>query len=331
MGASASWVEQIWYRGHPAYRLLLPLSLLFAALSGLRRLLYRWRILRSQRLPVPVIVVGNISVGGVGKTPVVIDLVRRLREAGWSPGVVSRGYGGTVRRPTPVGEQSDPAEVGDEPVMIATATGCPVAVAPERVAAARLLLTQGVNIIVADDGLQHYALQRDYEIVVVDGQRRHGNGQLLPAGPLRERAWRLDGVDLVVVNGTEARAGEYALVASMGPAEHLLSGRQQALQDFSRVHAVAGIGEPEKFFRALEQQGLDVVRHGFADHHRFVMKDLNWPGNEPVLMTWKDAVKCRSFRDPRFWAVHFSAALPESAWQQIRARFTPPVHPTQSE
>lgn len=315
--------DKLWYQGSPWYRLLLPLSWLFAGLSALRRRLYHWGLLGRRRMDVPVIVVGNITVGGVGKTPLVIDLVARLRDAGWRPGVISRGYGGKVRTVSPVTAHSDPAQVGDEPVMIAQATGCQVAVAPQRVAAARLLQTQGVNIIVADDGLQHYALERDLEIIVLDGKRRLGNGQLLPAGPLREGPQRLKDADLVLVTG-DAQGGELAVEGQLGEAEHLMTGERRSLDAFQRVCAVAGIGDPEKFFRALRARGLEVTALAFPDHHAYRPRDLKLPGQEPILMTEKDAVKCRRFQEPRAWAVHYQARLPEAAWQTVQARVGSP-------
>lgn len=317
-------LERLWYQGHPLHYLLRPLAWVFDLLTRLRRGAYRYGILRKDRLAAPVIVVGNICVGGVGKTPVVIDLVRRLQADGWKPGVVSRGYGGKARAPTPVSAQSDPALVGDEPVLIASQTRCPVAVAPRRSAAARLLLAQGVNVIVADDGLQHYALDRDIEIVVIDGQRRHGNGQLLPAGPLREKPWRLVDVDLCLVNNGQALDGEFALESQLGPAEHLCTGELRPLAQFSEVRAIAGIGQPEKFFLALEAQGLKLHRHTFSDHHVFVPQDLKLPGAEPILMTQKDAVKCQAFQEPRAWAVHYQAHIPDSAWERLRQRLPTP-------
>lgn len=322
---SESLLVRLWYGSHPLQYLLRPLSYLFAAVAALRRRAYKVGVFKQYRAPVPVIVVGNICVGGVGKTPVVIDLVARLKADGWRPGVVSRGYGGQVRQATPVSAQSNPAQVGDEPVLIAQRAECPVVVAARRADAARLLAAQGCNIIVADDGLQHYALARDFEIVVLDGQRRHGNGWLLPAGPLREPEQRLDDVDLVLVSGREARPDEHAVSGQLGQARHLLSGRYAALQDFSAVHAVAGIGNPDKFFDALSDAGLQVMPHAFADHHRFVAHDLHLPGDQAILMTEKDAVKCQAFRDSRCWAVEYDAHMPEAAWQSIRARLPQPV------
>ncbi len=318
-------LARLWYGEHPLQWLLRPLAALFGLIARWRRRAYASGLLETKRLPIPVVIVGNISVGGVGKTPVVIDLVQRLKADGWRPGVVSRGYGGRVRQPTPVTAQSDPGQLGDEPVLIAQRTACPVVVGARRADAARLLSTQGVNIIVADDGLQHYALARDVEIVVIDGQRRHGNGYLLPAGPLREPPQRIDEADLVLVTGS-ARAGEHAVVGRLGQARHLLSGRRRPLDAFSAVHAVAGIGNPAKFFDALEAAGLTLTPHAFPDHHRFAPTDLRLAGDLPILMTEKDAVKCQAFRDSRTWAVEYDAHMPDAAWQTIRARLPRPAN-----
>ena len=330
--AGLSWIDRIWYQEHPLSVLLRPLAWLFGVIAAARRGAYRLGLLRQQKMTVPVIVVGNISVGGVGKTPLVIDLVQRLQAAGWRPGVVSRGYGGSVKVATRVGEQSDPSLVGDEPVMIAQKTRCPVVVAVARTQAARLLSVQGVNIIVADDGLQHYALARDFEIAVVDGQRLHGNGQLLPAGPLRELPSRLDQVNLVLMTRADSdqvsSEDEYVVESSTGEALHLNTGCKQTLRQFAagegKVHAVAGIGHPEKFFSILEQAGLQVVRHPFPDHHRYQPQDLKFSDNLPIIMTEKDAVKCQRFRDARVWALEYQARLPEAAWQRILDRFPTP-------
>ena len=319
---------RLWYGTHPLQLLLRPLSYLFGLIAALRRGAFQTGILRAYRAPVPVIVVGNICVGGVGKTPVVIDLIARLKADGWRPGVVSRGYGGQARQATPVTPQSDPVEVGDEPVLIAQRAQCPVVVAARRADAARLLVAQGCNIIVADDGLQHYALARDFEIVVVDGERRHGNGWLLPAGPLREPQKRLNSVDLVLVSGHGASPDEHAVSGQLGRARHLLTGRRADLNEFSEVHAIAGIGNPDKFFSALANAGLRVSAHAFADHHHFVAHDLHLPGDQAILMTEKDAVKCQAFRDSRCWAVEYDAHMPEAAWQFIRARLPQPATPS---
>ncbi len=314
-------VQRIWYEGHPAAQALRPLAGLFAALSALRRIGYRLGWLPRTRLPVPVIVVGNINVGGVGKTPVVIHLVERLRNAGLRPGVIARGYGGASRpEPVLVVGDSDPAQVGDEPVLIAQRCSCPVAVSPNRIAAGRCLLATGlVDVLVSDDGLQHYTLARDCEVLVVDGERRFGNGYLLPAGPLRESPARLDSVDLVLVGGGESQAGEFSISYQLENAVNLASAEQRPLAAFAErtVHAIAAIGNPGKFFAALRAQGLTVIEHGFADHHRFQARDLQFVGSQVALMTEKDAVKCRGFGMPSLWAVPLTAAIPEAAWQRV--------------
>ncbi|MBI2383524.1 MAG: tetraacyldisaccharide 4'-kinase [Gammaproteobacteria bacterium] len=304
---------QRWYSDAPPPLPLRPLAALFGAVAALRR---RWLRRRAPRLPVPVIVVGNITVGGAGKTPFVIWLVERLREWGWRPGVVSRGYGGRGGQwPRRVAADSDPAQVGDEPVLMAQRLRCPLAVGPDRVAAARRLLDGGaVDVIVADDGLQHYRLHRDLEIAVVDGARGVGNGALLPAGPLREPPGRLAEVALVVVNGGGWR------LAGTAPADmHLLADVAERLDGSARrelaafegqvVHAVAGIGNPQRFFAKLESLGIRVIPHGYPDHHAYAAADLDFGDDKPVLMTEKDAVKCRRFARPQHWYVPVEAVL----------------------
>ena len=295
-----------WHEPTAVSRLLLgPTAGGFALATGLRRWLYRRDWLRRRRLPVPVVVVGNLTVGGSGKTPLVIHLARSLRDAGWSPGVVSRGYGGRDRRARRIGANADPAVEGDEPVLIHWAADVPVAVGADRPAAAALL-TDDCDVILSDDGLQHYALARDVEIAVIDGDGPEGglgNGRLLPAGPLRESAARLDHVDFVAVrDGT--RPGAYRFDVFPGdPVPLHGSGQRRPLAEWAgrRVHAVAGIGVPERFFGQLERAGLRIERHAFADHHAFTAADFVFDQRYPVLMTQKDAVKCRGFADARLW------------------------------
>ncbi|HET7931774.1 MAG TPA: tetraacyldisaccharide 4'-kinase [Rhodanobacteraceae bacterium] len=305
----------------------LPVTAVFGCLSGLRRSMYRRGWLKSTRLPVPVIVVGNLGVGGTGKTPLTIALVEALRAHGFKPGVVSRGYGGTARVPTLLDAQPDPRVVGDEPALIRLRTGVPVAVGAERPAAARLLLQQGVDVVIADDGLQHYALARDIEICVVDGARRFGNARLLPAGPLREPLTRLHDVDFVVCNGGEPHAGEVSMQLAMGDAVALSDpSRTRPLGDFKgeRVHAVAGIGNPVRFFEALRAFGIDVVAHPFADHQSYKATDLAFGDDAPVLMTEKDAVKCRAFAAAHWWRVPVSARLPEPFLDDVASALARP-------
>lgn len=310
--ARGSLLERIWFGGRLAALPLLPLAALFWLVSTLRRLAYRSGVLRRERLPVPVVVVGNLTVGGAGKTPLVIWLARHLRERGVRVGVLSRGYGGSARAfPVAVTSATDPALVGDEPVLIAARAGCPVVVDPDRVRGGRWLLGQGpCDLLVADDGLQHYRLARDLEILVVDGERRFGNGLLLPAGPLREGQHRLRTVDLVVANGGEPRAGEFPMSLRVGAVRSLA--RPEVAQPAEawrgcRVHAVAGIGNPGRFFRMLERLGLEVDPLAFPDHHVFTAADVSPPGEGPVLMTEKDAVKCRPFAGARHWVVPVDA------------------------
>jgi tetraacyldisaccharide 4'-kinase len=265
-----------------------------------------------------VIVVGNLTVGGTGKTPLVIWLCAQLRAWGFHPGVVARGYGGNSPDwPRAVSPQSDPREVGDEPVVIATATGCPVSVGPDRVLAARALLRNGsVNVIVSDDGLQHYRLARDIEICVVDAARRFGNGRCLPAGPLREPVSRLATVDMTIFNG-EPQPNALHMQVHATNLRNLATGAQislAALPHDQTVHAVAGIGNPGRFFDLLRNGGLTIIEHPFPDHHVFDAADLDFGDKQaPVLMTAKDAVKCRAFAQPWHWALDVTAQ-PEPAF-----------------
>ncbi len=292
---------------------LLPLSGLFCFVSALRRRFYRWGLLKQERVEVPVIIVGNLTVGGTGKTPLVIWLVRTLRGMGFTPGIITRGYGGQSESwPVEVTGGSRAEVAGDEAIVLKRHSGCPVYAAPRRIQAARQLLAeQACDVIVCDDGLQHYALHRDLEIVVIDGHRRFGNGFCLPAGPLRELPSRLKSADLVIVNG-EAAEDEFAMWVG-GDTAHSLDGRQgpRSLTDFANepVHAVAGIGRPERFFAMLEAVGLKLQRHPFPDHHAFREADLQPFAGETVLMTEKDAVKCEAFADQHHWYVPAEAQV----------------------
>jgi tetraacyldisaccharide 4'-kinase len=299
-------LDYYWYDRSPWLLLLTPFSLLFRLASGLRRLAYRSGILRSRRAAVPVIVVGNITVGGTGKTPLVAWLAEYLRSKGYRPGIVARGYGGTASQwPQQVRPDSDPSVVGDEAVMLAVKTRCPMAVAPDRIAAVNALVQHSdCDVVISDDGLQHYALQRDIEIAVIDGVRRFGSGLMLPAGPLREPASRLDKVDIVVVNGLAA-GREHPMRMKLGEAYNLVDGTVRKLTDFQQesVHAVAGIGHPDRFFRALSQSIRSVEQHAFPDHFRYTPGDIDFGDDRAVLMTEKDAVKCRYFAGGNVWYV----------------------------
>lgn len=315
--------ERLWYSKHPLSLALLPLSYLFCAIAWLRRRLFAWGWKSSYRAPVPVIIVGNISVGGTGKTPFVIWLAQTLREQGYRPGIISRGYGGQAESwPQPVTADSDPRLVGDEPVLIAQHSGCPMQVGPKRQASIeRLLAEHDCDLIISDDGLQHYALQRDIEIVLVDGARGFGNQRCLPAGPLREPVRRLREVDFVV-----SKNDPQAEIAMRFPLTDLcaVNNPQQrlALSELhgQRVHALAGVGNPESFFQILRAQGLEVIPHRFADHHAYQASDILFADDLPVLMTEKDAIKCRAFAQARHWFLPIQAQLPEGFKDALLAR-----------
>jgi tetraacyldisaccharide 4'-kinase len=309
------------------------LASVYGGLTGLRRSLYARHLLKAQRVPVPVVVVGNIAVGGTGKTPLTIALVERLRAAGWTPGVASRGHGRSDEKtPRWVDRDTSADEGGDEPVLIALRTGAKVRVDRDRVAAARALAQAGCDIVVCDDGLQHYRLARDVEIDVADGRRGRGNARLLPAGPLREPVERAAACDFRVVNvgaGGEregaAGFGEWPMHLLPGDAMPLTGHRARPLSSFEglRVHAVAGIGNPERFFAMLRERGIAVVPHAFADHHAYVADDFAFGSKLPVLMTEKDAVKCRALADDDFHAVPVRAELPEAFWIALLDRLPP--------
>jgi tetraacyldisaccharide 4'-kinase len=292
--------------------LLWPVSLLFGVVISVRRFLYKIRIFSSAHPGIPVIVVGNLTAGGSGKTPLVLRVAEILKEHGWKPGVVSRGYGGRTRNPVAATIASDPAEVGDEPILLARRSGCPVWVAPDRIAACRVLRRENpeCNVIVTDDGLQHYALRREIEICVVDG-RGFGNGFLQPAGPLREPRSRLRSVDAVVAHGA-ADMQAFSMVLEGDKLVRFTDARDvRPAKSFAgqRVHAVAGIGDPKRFFLQLARFGLKVAPHPFPDHHAFRAEDFAFGDSDPVVMTEKDAVKCKRFAQAHFWVFPVSASL----------------------
>lgn len=296
--------------------LLWPVSLAFAVIVWFRRIFYRLRIFGSTHPGIPVIVVGNLTAGGSGKTPLVLRIVEILKERGWKPGIVSRGYGGNAESPVAATIASDPAEVGDEPILLARRSGCPVWVSPDRVAACRVLRRESpdCNVIVTDDGLQHYALRRDIEICVVDG-RGFGNGFLQPAGPLREPRSRLRSVDAVVTHGAPDAQG-YKMVLEGDKLVRFTDAREvRAAKSFAgrRVHAVAGIGDPKRFFLQLARFGIKLVPHPFPDHHAFRAEDFAFGDSDPVVMTEKDAVKCKRIvagsPQAQFWVFPVSAVL----------------------
>ena len=320
-------LERYWYRISPAHLLLLPLSWLFRSISALRRSLYRAHILNSYRLPVPVIVIGNISVGGTGKTPLTLTIAQRLADDGHHPLIVSRGYGGTLQQ-QPVTSASTAQQVGDEPLLMARRGICPVWVGKDRVATALAALQAHpqCDVVLCDDGLQHYRLQRDFEIVVIDGVRRFGNGQLLPAGPLREPVSRLKTVDAVVVNGGKAARNEYAMQLSGELFYNLIDPKTTCTSDDlqgSRLHAVAGIGHPQRFFDHLAALGLNAVPHAFPDHHPYSAADLDFADCDALLLTEKDAVKCAAFADERYWVLRVDARIDSALIAHLLRKIAP--------
>ena len=307
-------IARIWSGESPLWLLLLPLSWLYGLVSGLIRLSYKVGLKRAWRAPVPVVVVGNLTAGGNGKTPVVIWLVEQLTQRGIRVGVVSRGYGGKAERyPLLLTGQTTTAQAGDEPVLIFQRTGAPVAVSPVRSEAVQALLSQtDVQMVITDDGLQHYALARDKEIVVIDGVRRFGNGWWLPAGPMRERASRLKSVDAVIVNGGSAQAGEIPMQLRPGLAVNLVTGERRDVAELPNLVAMAGIGHPPRFFSTLEACGARLLNTvPLADHQALsqaLVAGFTAPG-QTLIMTEKDAVKCRAFARDNWWYLPVDAEL----------------------
>jgi len=329
-------IEKVWFKSHFSQWLLVPLLLpftaIFTVLTSLRRLCYSLNIFKSYPISKPVIVVGNIGIGGNGKTPLVILLIDICRELGLSPGVISRGYGGKAPHyPYLLNENTSAAEAGDEPVLIYQRCALPVVVGSDRVAGAALLVEQGCDIILADDGLQHYRLQRQLELVVVDGKRRFGNGLLLPAGPLREGLWRLKYSDFVFVNGggngNNPVDNEIKMQLHATHIFHLLTGEKWLISDFitqyTRINAIAGIGSPERFFATLAGHDFSLnLTQGFVDHHDFKQADFDFYDNIddtlPLLMTEKDAVKCRRFAKEHWWYLPVDALISDEQVEQLK-------------
>ncbi|MGP1928642.1 MAG: tetraacyldisaccharide 4'-kinase [Arsenophonus sp. NC-WZS1-MAG3] len=315
-------IDKIWLGGSCLYFLLLPLSIVYGIFIKLRRLCYYLGIFPSWKAPISIIVVGNLTVGGNGKTPVVIWLVEQLLLQGYCVGVVSRGYGGKATSyPLLVNESISIKETGDEPSLIYRRTGVPVAVSPKRVEAFKMLLRQRkLDVIITDDGLQHYAMQRDFEIVVIDGIRRFGNGWLLPAGPLRECQCRLNTVNAVITNGGIARYGEIGMQLTGDIAINMLTGEKRSVCKLEQVIAIAGIGYPARFFSSLEQKGLVLIaRYSFPDHQYYNFSKLITlvADNQTLLMTEKDAVKCFNFAQLNWWYLPVNAQLSEPGARKI--------------
>lgn len=322
------WLLQRWYGGVAPGPGLRALAWVYAGVLRLRAGLYRRGMLRVLHLRVPVLVVGNLVAGGSGKTPLTIALATALAARGWRPGIVSRGHGRRSRMPVRVDANTPVAHCGDEPLLIARQTGLPVFVDRDRVAAARRLVAEGCNLILADDGLQHARLGRDIEVQVVDGERGHGNGRLLPAGPLREPATRRS--DFEVVNGGTAGPGQWPMTLELGEPWPLAGNPAKPLAHYAGqpVHAMAGIGNPGRFFAALRQRGLLPVEHAFPDHHDFRPQELAFVPALPLLMTEKDAMKCLGFALPDAHAVPVRAHLPEALFESLHQRLLDwsPVH-----
>lgn len=319
-------IEAAWYRGDAWLWLLRPLEVLFRFFSWLRRWLYQAGVLHSYRAALPVVVVGNITVGGTGKTPVVIALVEALRSRGIRAGVVSRGYGATTDVfPHTITAQSNAAECGDEPLLIYSRTQAPCVVDPVRASAVRRLLEQfTVDVLISDDGLQHYALQRDLEIVLVDAARGFGNGFCLPAGPLREPTSRLNDVDYLLYRGGEntGNAVRYRALAWV----NLATDEEREVDAFNAADAlvaIAGIGQPRQFFDLLVELGLRFQSREFVDHHAYSAADFDQYAGRTILMTEKDAVKCRSLAGPDAWYLRIDALLPADVVDAVAALAQP--------
>jgi len=315
-----AWLEKQWNRIALPHLALYPVSLVYRATIALRRFLFRAGTLAVAKLPVPVIIIGNVTAGGTGKTPLVLWLVNYLRDRSMRPGIISRGYGGSAVTPRQVTDSSAPAVCGDEPVMLAQHSGVPVWVGANRSAAALALLraSPDCTVIVSDDGMQHYGLGRDVEIAVVDGARGFGNGLLLPAGPLREPTERLSEVDAVVVNEPGpakiafTNRNRFTMLLQSRGFHNLLNPDHQAGPELflnRRVHAVAGIGNPQRFFEHLQRLGLAFSAHPFPDHYAFTASDINFDDADFIVMTEKDAVKCRSFATEKHWILRVDAEI----------------------
>lgn len=324
-------LEVLWSGRYRVYWFLLPISWLYGLVSSLRRVAYQRGWLASWQAPIPVVVVGNLTVGGAGKTPLVVWLVKSLQARGIRVGVVSRGYGGrSDRYPLSLNMTTSAQQAGDEPVLIFQRTGVPVVVAPDRSAAVRALLEQyDLDIVITDDGLQHYALRRSLELVVVDGVRRFGNGWWLPAGPMRERVSRLASVDAVIVNGGKSKKGEIAMQLVPGQAVNLLTGEKRDVRTLTNIVAMAGIGYPTRFFDMLTQIGVNILSCcAFTDHQVYELAQLTvlTQPNETLLMTEKDAVKCRGFARSHWWYLPVNANLDKAESEELLAKIEKLCH-----
>lgn len=311
-----------WWTQKPHWltALLMPLEYIYRAVICIRQWGYQIGLLKTHHASTPIVVVGNITVGGSGKTPFVITLAKALTTEGYKVGLISRGYRGKRQQdPQIVDNNSHPDQVGDEALLLKQLTGCPMVVGKQRIAAARMLLAHSpCDIIISDDGLQHYSMHRDLEIHMVDGIRRFGNQHCLPAGPLREPLNRLKSIPLHIAT-THQQSHEHLMTLNPAPLYQINKPHEQLPLDHlpKTVHALCGIGHPERFFNQLRSLGCDVTPHTFPDHHRYTAKDINIPNADMIIMTEKDAVKCRQFVDDRHWCLPISGSLSNSSMKAI--------------
>lgn len=319
-------IDYLWYRKNIWSYFLWPFSQLFRGITALRRIMYKKGFSKSYKSKIPVVVVGNISVGGNGKTPLVIYLVEEFRRRGFKPGVVSRGYGGkSPYYPFDVSKASSPKECGDEPYLIHSRTNCPVVVDPIRENAVKKLESEDVDIIISDDGLQHYKMGRDVELIVMDATRMLGNEGLLPMGPLREGKWRLKTVDAIIVNGKNENPN-YVSMSVEFDQERLVKNFELAKLNTDEIVALSGIGNPKRFYQQLVNSGFKLIKTiSFKDHAQLTKEMINeklgnWIG--PVVMTEKDAVKCKSFAQDNWFYIPISAKLD----QDLIGKFEKKLH-----
>jgi len=320
-------LQHHWYRSSNLLWLLLPVSWLYCFVVIIRRRLYQLKIIKSYGSHVPVIVIGNIVVGGSGKTPLLISLCEYLIEKGFNPGVVSRGYGGSVTEIKQISATDTAAMVGDEPLMVYQKTKVPVVVGTDRAAAVKYLVDNNLcDVVLSDDGLQHYRMQRDFEVAVVDSGRRYGNGFCLPAGPLRERISRLDDVDMVVFNGdTGVNSNECSYQLQVTSLRQLTGNVDQTFSSFTdkTIHAVAGIGDPSRFFTLLQTNGLSIVEHAFSDHYCYQQNDFEGWSDDCIIMTEKDAVKCRHLSLTDAWVLSVKAVFSDELESSLSSDLLP--------
>jgi tetraacyldisaccharide 4'-kinase len=313
-------IQNIWYAPTPAPLILRPFSAFFSVLAAFRKILYQTGLKKTTNFQQPIIIVGNITVGGSGKTPLVIALANFLQTQGYQPGIISRGYKGKNKTLLEATAQSNPIQVGDEAILLARQTNCPVVICPNRVRGVSYLLEKkGCNVILSDDGLQHLALGRSIEIAVIDASRGFGNGFLLPAGPLRESTKRLKNVDFCIINGgspdpkwiASRQFCMYLIAKDLLNVKNPLRKLDLTALADKKIHAVAAIGHPGNFFQTLKKLGISIIEHPFPDHHLFDQQDFAFLNSDDyVIMTEKDAVKCETFADERYWQLPVSAQLP---------------------